>query len=89
MIKTILLSSLILLLSACDTSIESLEPKFAQISTGDSKEKVLELLGDPAKSESSSIIGISKSTLSWNDLEKHYEIDFIAGKVMTMESKSR
>lgn len=89
MIKKLLLSSLILLLSACDISIEPLEPKFTQISTGDSKEKILELLGKPAKSESSSVIGISKSTLYWSDLEKHYEIDFIAGKVMTKESKSR
>ncbi|NOQ64278.1 MAG: hypothetical protein GQ582_07185 [Methyloprofundus sp.] len=87
--KKLLLSSLLLLLAACDTSLQSLDPQFTQISAGDSKEKVIELLGKPANSESSSMLGISKSTLQWSDLEKDYEINFITGKVMTKESKSR
>ena len=89
MIKKLLLSSFLLLITACGTSIESLEPKFSQLKTGDSKQKTIELLGEPIKSESSSILGVNKSTLEWGDLEKHYQIDFIAETVMTKETKSR
>jgi len=89
MVKKLLLISLFLLITACGTSIESLDPKFAQINAGDSKEKIIVELGKPMESESSSILGISHSTLRWSDLEKNYKIDFIAGRMITKESKSR
>ena len=89
MMKKLLLSSLFLLITACGTSIESLEPKFTQVNAGDTKEQIVTTLGKPAESESSSILGISHSTLRWNDLEKNYKIDFIAGRMITKESKSR
>ena len=71
--------SALLLLAACSKVTQE---NFARIQDGMSEHEVLAILGSPAESSSTSILGISGTSSRWTGGDAVITIRFANGKVM-------
>jgi hypothetical protein len=87
--KYLLAPAVLFLVTACDVSIQSLEPKFAQVAVGQTPEQVTQIMGKPHVRQESTVLGIQNQIFQWNDLEQKYQVNFIHGFVYEKSSTAR
>lgn len=78
------------LLTACEISFQSLEPKFSQITVGQTSQQVIAIMGKPhARQESTTLLGIQNQSFQWNDLKQKYQVNFLHNFVYEKSSSAR
>ncbi|GAA5784849.1 hypothetical protein GCM10007860_06710 [Chitiniphilus shinanonensis] len=84
--RPLLLCLLLLSLVACSRLTQE---NYAKIETGMTRERVVEILGEPDQSDSGSLLGISGEHAQWKSGGTTVTVQFVNDKVMTKDMEKR